>query len=57
MAASTKHTYPCLFCSDNTRVRTEEHIIQHGLKNSRWTLDTDVCCHCNSIFSVHLIQN
>ncbi|MEH2281149.1 MAG: hypothetical protein V7K90_07355 [Nostoc sp.] len=52
MTANTRHTYPCLFCGDNTRNRTEEHIIQHGLKNSRWTLDTDVCCQCNTnIFS------
>ncbi|MBS9392438.1 MAG: hypothetical protein HEQ29_04560 [Dolichospermum sp. LBC05a] len=52
MNLNTKYTYPCLFCGDNTRPRTEEHIIQHGFKNSRWVLDTDVCCHCNTdIFS------
>lgn len=52
MNTNTRYTYPCLFCGDNTRHRTEEHIIQHGFKNSRWVLDTDVCCHCNTdIFS------
>jgi hypothetical protein len=52
MNTNTRYTYPCLFCGDNTRNRTEEHIIQHGFKNSRWVLDTDVCCHCNTdIFS------
>ncbi|BAY77373.1 hypothetical protein NIES25_38350 [Nostoc linckia NIES-25] len=52
MTFSTRHTYPCLFCRDESRNRTEEHIIQHGFNNSRWTLPTDVCTCCNSkIFS------
>jgi len=52
MNPNTRYTHPCLFCGDNTRSQTEEHIIQRGFKNSRWVLETDVCCHCNTdIFS------
>lgn len=48
---SKLYSHPCLFCGDEYRDRTDEHVLQRGF-GSNWTLPKDVCTTCNTeIFS------
>lgn len=38
----------CLYCNDNTRKRTSEHVLQKGFRTDM-TLPDDVCTDCNSV--------
>ncbi len=46
-----RYRHPCLYCGDNERERTREHVIQQSLGGGL-VLEDDVCAHCNTdVFS------
>ena len=45
------YKFPCLYCTDTSRLRTSEHVLQRGFGGNR-TLPDDVCTTCNTdVFS------
>jgi hypothetical protein len=41
------YEFPCLYCGDTDRPRTEEHVLQKGF-DAEMTLPEDVCGDCNT---------